>query len=60
MDLYPLDKQDMSGSTTDTSYPQGFNKQQIIVHINLYSKKPGIMDGRNIQDIDKDHQSSLV
>ena len=56
MDLYPLDKQDLSGSTTDNSYPQGYNKHQIIVHINLYSKNPGMLDGRNIPDFEKDHQ----
>ena len=59
MDLYPIDNQDMSGSTTDTSYPHDFNKHQIIVHINLYSKNPDMLDGRNTLDNDKDHQSSF-
>ena len=59
LDLYPLDKQDMSGSTTDNSFPHDFNKHQIIVHINLYSKNPDMLDGRNTQDSDKDNQSSF-
>jgi hypothetical protein len=59
MDLYPLHKQYISGSTTDNSFPHDFNKHHIIVHINLYSKNPDMLDGRNTQDSHKDHQYSF-
>ena len=59
MDLYPiqdaydnLDNQDIYDSPPLPSTPQEHdaNKNQILLHINLFSKKPSNLGGKRLED----------
>jgi len=63
LDLYPIEgvsplgafgKQDIYGSSRPSSYSQDDNKHQILLHLNLFSKKPSMLGGRQTQDTDSE------
>ena len=61
LDLYPmggvsplgaLGKQDIYDPPPAATYSQDDNKHQILLHLNLFSKKPSTLGGNRAQDID--------
>ena len=50
--LGALGKQDIYDPPPAATYSQDENKHQILLHLNLFSKKPSTLGGNRAQDID--------